>query len=155
MSGAELLNALGGRLSGRQLRYRLDTLIDEGRVEPPGEVFLLDAPQRQRLRSMGLTSTTSAPAGTYARQILERLIVDLSWASSQLEGNTYTLLDTRRLIEQGQQAEGRDLRETQMILNHKRAIEFLVEDVGERATGGQHPIDPRQPPSADLHRRPA
>ena len=50
----------------------------------------------------------------------------MSWASSQLEGNTYTRLDTERLIEFGQAAEGKDALETQMILNHKAAIEFLV-----------------------------
>ena len=54
------------------------------------------------------------------------LLIDLSWASSQLEGNTYSRLDTARLIEFGQVAEGKDAFETQMILNHKQAIEFLV-----------------------------
>ena len=66
-------------------------------------------------------------AGCYARQILQRLLVDLSWNSARLEGNTYTLLDTERLIELGEAADGKDLQETQMILNHKGAIEFLVE----------------------------
>lgn len=66
------------------------------------------------------------PAGTYAHQILSRLLIELSWNSSRLEGNTYSLLDTRRLIEFGQEAEGRDRLEAQMILNHKDAVEFLV-----------------------------
>ena len=73
------------------------------------------------------------PAGTHARRILDRMLIDLSWNSSRLEGNTYSLLDTKRLIELGDPATGRDIRETQMILNHKHAIEFLVEsadDVG-------------------------
>lgn len=55
-------------------------------------------------------------------------MIDLSWASSQLEGNTYTRLDTERLIEFGQAAAGKDALETQMILNHKAAIEYLVRD---------------------------
>lgn len=59
------------------------------------------------------------------------LLVDLSWASSRLEGNTYSLLDTKRLIELGQAALGKDAAETQMILNHKSAIEFLVESADE------------------------
>ena len=71
------------------------------------------------------------PAGTYARQILSRLIIDLSWASSRLEGNTYSRLDTERLILFGQSAEGKDAVETQMILNHKAAIEFLVDAADE------------------------
>ena len=69
-----------------------------------------------------------APAGTFARDILNRLLIDLSWASSQLEGNTYSRLDTERLIEFGQAAEGKGALETQMILNHKQAIEYLVLD---------------------------
>ena len=68
------------------------------------------------------------PAGTFARDILNRLLIDLSWASSQLEGNTYSRLDTERLIEYGQAAAGKDALETQMILNHKAAIEYLVRD---------------------------
>jgi len=53
----------------------------------------------------------------------------LSWASSHLEGNTYSRLDTRKLIEQGQAARGKAALETQMILNHKAAIELLVENI--------------------------
>lgn len=67
-------------------------------------------------------------AGTFARDILSRFLIDLSWASSRLEGNTYSRLDTERLIQFGQEAEGKDAKETQMILNHKAAIELLVED---------------------------
>ncbi len=71
-------------------------------------------------------STTGAAAGTFARDILQRLLIDLSWASSRLEGNTYSRLDTERLIEHGRAAEGKDAIETQMILNHKAAIDYLV-----------------------------
>jgi len=65
------------------------------------------------------------PAGTYARKVLEQLLVELSWSSSRLEGNTYSLLDTERLFQQG--AHGTD-QDAVMLLNHKRAIEFLVDD---------------------------
>lgn len=58
---------------------------------------------------------------------MNRLLIDLSWASSRLEGNTYKRLDTQNLIELGQEAEGKDILETKMILNHKAAIEMLVE----------------------------
>ena len=50
---------------------------------------------------------------------LNRLLIDLSWSSSRLEGNTYSLLDTRELLEHGTVAAGKDAKETQMILNHK------------------------------------
>jgi len=69
------------------------------------------------------------PPGTYARQVLSRLLIDLSWASSQLEGNTYSRLDTLELIEHGRVAQGKGAIETQMILNHKAAIELLVENI--------------------------
>ncbi len=68
------------------------------------------------------------PAGTYARKVLEQLLIDLSWSSSRLEGNRYSLLDTKRLFESGT-ADG-DL-DAIMLLNHKSAIEFLVDAVPE------------------------
>lgn len=67
------------------------------------------------------------PAGTYAQQIYGRLLIDLSWNSCRLEGNTYSLLETERLLELSEAAEGKDLKETQMIINHKAAIDFLIE----------------------------
>jgi Fic family protein len=83
---------------------------------------------RRHLYELGRSPDGDRAAGTYARQILDRLLIDLSWASSRLEGNTYTRLDTQNLIAFGQVAEGKDQREAQMILNHKGAIEMLVED---------------------------
>ncbi len=72
-----------------------------------------------QLHGLGRSPAAQTPAGTFARDILNRLLIDLSWASSRLEGNTYSRLDTERLIEFGQAAEGKDALETQMILNHK------------------------------------
>jgi Fic family protein len=97
----------------------------------PNRDFYLDARLRSRLHLLGRAPGAERPAGTYARQILSRLLVDLSWASSRLEGNTYTRLDTQNLIELGRRAPGKDQREAQMILNHKAAIEMLVENVEE------------------------
>ena len=57
---------------------------------------------------------------------LEHLTVELSWKSSSLEGNTYTLLDTQLLITEGVRAKNRTEFETQMILNHKDAIAFIM-----------------------------
>ena len=54
-------------------------------------------------------------------------MIDLSWASSKLEGNTYSRLDSGNLIRFGTAAEGKDLIEAQMILNHKAAIELIAE----------------------------
>jgi len=105
------------------------TLLDS--YEPNRTFYLTDTDWRARMREIGRTSLTARPAGTYARDILNRLLIDLSWASSHLEGNTYSRLDTQNLIEHGREAEGKDRLETQMILNHKQAIEFLVENAGE------------------------
>lgn len=95
----------------------------------PNETFYLAEPLRQQLRKLGQTSEKTTPAGTYSRAILGRLLIDLSWASSHLEGNTYSRLDTRELIEHGREAHGKAALETQMILNHKAAIELLVENI--------------------------
>ncbi len=92
----------------------------------PGVTFYLPDSLRAQLQEMGCTPAQKHPAGTYAREILSRLLIDLSWASSRLEGNTYNRIDTRNLIEFGQVAEGKDILETQMILNHKAAIEMLI-----------------------------
>ncbi len=92
----------------------------------PNATFYLTAAERAHLAAVGRPQIAEQPAGTYARQILNRLLIDLAWNSSRLEGNTYSLLDTKRLIELGEAAAGRAPREAQMILNHKDAIEFLV-----------------------------
>ncbi|MCP4200269.1 MAG: Fic family protein [bacterium] len=97
----------------------------------PGVTFYLSKSLRVQFHEMGRTSVGERPAGTYARGILNRLLIDLSWASSRLEGNTYNRLDTQNLIEFGQAAEGKDIQETQMILNHKAAIEMLIEEADQ------------------------
>lgn len=96
----------------------------------PNVTRYLSESLRRQLHKMGKTAQPDAPAGTYSRAILNRLLIDLSWASSHLEGNTYSRLDTRELIEHGKAAQGKAAIETQMILNHKTAIELLVENIG-------------------------
>lgn len=97
----------------------------------PNETFYLTQQQRDHLATIGKPQIEAAAAGTYAKQILNRLLIDLAWNSSRLEGNTYSLLDTRRLLDFGEAAEGRGPREAQMILNHKDAIEFLVANAND------------------------
>ena len=108
--------------------YRREFLLDYR----PNETWYLPSETRIHLRGLGEAPSPGRQAGTYARDVLGRLLIDLSWASSKLEGNTYTRLDTQRLIEHGEAAAGRDARDTQMILNHKRAIEYLVVGADER-----------------------
>jgi len=61
-------------------------------------------------------------------QELERLAIDLSWKSSQIEGNTYSLLETERLLKEKQTASGKTQQEATMLLNHKDAIDFIIEN---------------------------
>ena len=96
----------------------------------PNRTWYLPEPLRRQLHRLGRTVQTGAPAGTHGRAILGRLLIDLSWASSHLEGNTYSRLDTLELLEHGRAATGKAVHETQMILNHKAAIELLVENIG-------------------------
>jgi hypothetical protein len=96
----------------------------------PGRTWYLPRELRARLHHVGRTADAERPAGTYAREIFGRLLIDLAWASSRLEGNTYTRLDTQNLLEFGQRAQGKDATDAQMILNHKAAIELLVEGAG-------------------------
>lgn len=65
----------------------------------------------------------------YQKEI-ERLAIDLSWKSSQIEGNTYTLLETERLLKEKQTASGKTKDEAVMLLNHKEAIDFIVANPG-------------------------
>jgi Fic family protein len=58
----------------------------------------------------------------------ERLTIELAWKSSKIEGNTYTLLDTERLLKDNVLATGKSAAETQMILNHKTALDFILQD---------------------------
>ncbi len=131
----------------RNLHYRLKQdirknklLLDTKQIIPYQRKFLdsykpnitkyLPDAACQKLFNLGKTDGFR-PAGTYAKQVLHRLIIDLSWNSSRLEGNTYSLLETEKLLEFNQIAEGKDLKETKMILNHKDAIEFLVNSAPE------------------------
>ena len=97
----------------------------------PNQTFFLPEDLRKELREIGQVGMGELPAGTYLRQVMDRLLIDLSWNSSRLEGNTYSLLETQRLLDLGENAEGKGTQETQMILNHKAAIEMLADDARE------------------------
>ncbi|TWW01819.1 Fic family protein [Chitinophaga pinensis] len=127
--------------SGMQIRYNVTQFVTDR--QPVGYNFefltqyrpnidsYLSEEEKIQLAELGKTTSLSQPAGTYAKEILQRLLIDLSWNSSRLEGNTYSLLDTQRLLSQGQSADNKTAAETQMILNHKDAIEFIVQSADE------------------------
>jgi len=112
----------------RQLRPPVGHKLEFLEQYHPNHTAYLPPALRDQLHALGRSPAHQTPAGTFAQGIFNRLLIDLSWASSQLEGNTYSRLDTQRLIEFGQAAEGKNALETQMILNHKQAIEYLVRD---------------------------
>ena len=121
--GEKVLRAVSQPLQARRpVSYRRE-FLEEYR---PNETHYLPETLRRKLFQMGTSAEGKYPAGTHAKQIFNRLLIDLSWNSSRLEGNTYSLLETERLLQEGKAAEGKGLKETQMILNHKAAIEFLI-----------------------------
>ncbi len=91
----------------------------------PNSSAFLPRTLADELHLMGKTKDQQ-PAGTYARNVLEQLLIDLSWSSSRLEGNKLSRLDTEALFKSG--ASGCD-RDAIMLLNHKQAIEFMVDTV--------------------------
>ncbi len=94
----------------------------------PNHTFYLSQQQRNQLAQAGNRTLVKEvqPAGTYSRKILNRLLIDLSYNSSRLEGNTYSKLDTEKLLMQGLSQSDKLDAERVMILNHKDAIEYLV-----------------------------
>ena len=93
-------------------RYREELLAPEpaftaAEAERLIEVIRLDAPY-------------------YSKFSVSKLLIDLSWASSHLEGNTYTQLDTQVLLEYGQRNEAKPAEDAVMILNHKKAIDYML-----------------------------
>jgi Fic/DOC family len=130
----------------RATKYRKDTYYDYFSVPPtkravvgynaniladyaPNETEWLSEDMKRKLETVG--GGRRLDASTYSRAISQKLLVDLAYASSKLEGNSYSYLDTQVLIEFGQAAEGKDRDETLMILNHKEAINYLIEHVSE------------------------
>jgi fido (protein-threonine AMPylation protein) len=95
----------------------------------PADVF--NAEERSKIDSATRTYRQRAEGLSPAlhQKELERFIIELSWKSSKIEGNTYTLLDTERLIREGVPSGKNTLAETAMILNHKTAFNEILNDV--------------------------
>ena len=81
----------------------------------------------QALQSIFLNNTKNLEPAIYQKE-LQRLAIDLSWKSSQIEGNTYSLLETERLLLDKEFAVGKTKEEAIMLLNHKIAIDFIAEN---------------------------
>lgn len=91
----------------------------------PTEIFTDSEQQILDNATVEYKKKTSAAPPEIQKKELERLVVELSWKSSKIEGNTYTLLDTENLILKNKSAVGKTKEEAQMILNHKDAFNFI------------------------------
>jgi Fic family protein len=127
--GAEAV-ALLAQLS-RPLGSRSPVSYERGFVDDyvPNDSSLLPRALADELYSAG-RAQGQQPAGTVARKVLEQLLIDLSWYSSRLEGNRVSLLDTKALFEHGRGDTSNP--DITMLLNHKEAIEFMVDAVPEQ-----------------------
>lgn len=123
-AGRAVLNLVSQPAIARRPVTYVQDFLDSYR---PNQTFYLPETMRSQLHDMGRTGNSTRPAGTHLCDVIGRLMIDLSWASSKLEGNTYSRLDTENLIRFGTAAAGKDLIEAQMILNHKAAIELIAE----------------------------
>jgi Fic family protein len=119
---AQLSRPLGSRSPVSYDRTFVDDYV-------PNESSLLPRALADALYAAG-RAQGQQPAGTVARKVLEQLLIDLSWYSSRLEGNRVTLLDTQALFEHGSGDTNNP--DITMLLNHKEAIEFMVDAVPEQ-----------------------
>lgn len=99
----------------------------------PNIDFYMPQDMQEKLFAAGKRARNNEPAGTYAQQIYQRLLIDLSYNSSRLEGNTYSLLETEKLLINGIDAPDKLNEEKTMILNHQEAIRYLVKKPQEIA----------------------
>ncbi|MBL7107912.1 MAG: Fic family protein [Candidatus Cloacimonetes bacterium] len=81
----------------------------------------------QKLQRMYTENISQLAENEYKKE-LERLAIDLSWKSSQIEGNTYSLLETERLLKEKETASGKTKEEAIMLLNHKDALDFIIDN---------------------------
>ncbi len=92
-------------------------------VFTPEERNLLEGLHREFQRNL-----KKIKSGTVIAKEFERIVIEFSWKSSQIEGNTYSLLDTEILIKERREAKGKTKKEAIMILNHKKAFDFVMEN---------------------------
>lgn len=123
---AEIIRRVRGPMFSRSpCSYREDWLRDY----QPNVTRYLRPEDLALLHENGRRASEEMPAGTYARKIYNRLLIDLSYNSSRLEGNTYSMVDTEKLVLEGIAADGKLDIERVMILNHREAIRYLVDGI--------------------------
>lgn len=96
-------------------------------VLPKVEIFTKEELEVLNAAQMEFEKNTEGMTELEYRKEMERLGVDLSWKSSQIEGNTYSLLETERLLKDKKTASGKTKEEAIMLLNHKDALDFVLD----------------------------
>lgn len=97
-------------------------------VLPKVTLFTSEELERLNVAQQIFKANMSTLSEVEYRKEMERLGVDLSWKSSQIEGNTYSLLETERLLREKQTAQGKTKEEAVMLLNHKDALDFILDN---------------------------
>jgi len=97
-------------------------------ILPNVNLFTQNEMNRLTLLQNEFTKNISGLSEFQYKKELERLAIDLSWKSSQIEGNTYSLLETEKLLKEKETASGKTKEEAVMLLNHKDAIDFIVDN---------------------------
>ena len=100
----------------------------------PTDIFTDEEIERLEAATKVYKKRTMDISSAIQKKELERLVIELSWKSSKIEGNTYTLLDTERLILENKEAPGHSKNEAQMILNHKDAFNYIHSHVAQFKT---------------------
>jgi len=91
----------------------------------PQEILTGDELEKLEASTAEYKKAVTGLSATIQKKELERLVIELSWKSSKIEGNTYTLLDTEKLILEKKEAPGHTKSEAVMILNHKKAFDYI------------------------------
>ena len=99
-------------------------------VLPQVDIFSKDELQTLEQLQQRYTHNIGQLSDAQYHSELERLAIDLSWKSSQIEGNTYSLLETERLLKEKETAEGKPKDDATMLLNHKEALDFIIANPG-------------------------
>ena len=107
-----------------QESFNFDLIRD---ILPKVEIFTKEELEVLNAAQMEFEKNTEGMTEMEYRKEMERLGVDLSWKSSQIEGNTYSLLETERLLKDKQTASGKTKEEAIMLLNHKDALDFVLD----------------------------
>jgi hypothetical protein len=117
------------------MRFRSYDPINAPWLDPQARASMTD--------SVGAGSVDLDPT-TYTREIAERFLIEMSWASSALEGSTYSLPEAEALIKYAEVAGNKSQEEAQMILNHKQAIGWVIDNIGSVEIASERCCDSMQ-----------